>query len=107
MFLARRVEPVGRFVQDQQAGPGEQGGGQAETLTHAEGESLHPVVGQIGEPDLVQGLVNAQSPGLGAAQRQQRRQVLPGGQRRVQTGPSTNPATPSGTSSARCIGPAG
>jgi hypothetical protein len=56
--LAGRVEAVGRFVEHQQPGVGEQGRGEPEPLTHAEGEAPHPVVGDIGEPDLAEYVVD-------------------------------------------------
>jgi hypothetical protein len=80
MLLAGRVEAVGRLVEDQQVRAGEQGGGQAEALTYAEGEAADPVVGQVGEPDLIEGLRDT-DPCVVAAlggHRVQRGQILPG-----------------------------
>jgi hypothetical protein len=48
------VQPVGRFVQDQDLGVAEQGGGQAQALAHADREAAHPPVGGGGELDLVE-----------------------------------------------------
>jgi len=48
------VEAVGRLVQDQHLGVAEQGGGQAETLAHAEREPADPPAGGVGQADLAQ-----------------------------------------------------
>ena len=86
MFLAGRVEAVGRFVEHQQPGLGEQGGGEPEALTHAEGEAADPVVGDVGEPDLVEHVVDPRCPRVATAQSGQRGEVLPGGERGVEAG---------------------
>ena len=40
-----RVEPVGRFVEDQHPGVPEQRGADAQSLTHAEGVVAHAALG--------------------------------------------------------------
>lgn len=87
MFFAGRVEAVGRFVEHEQPGLGEQGGGEPEPLTHAEGEAAGLVVGDIGEPDLVEHVVDSRCPRVVASQSGQRGEVLPGGERGVEAGP--------------------
>lgn len=84
MLLAGRVEAVGRLVEHQQPRLGEQGGGQPEPLTHAQGETAGPVVGDIGEPDLVERVVDPRCPRV-AAESGQRGEVLLGSERRVET----------------------
>ncbi|BBJ41332.1 hypothetical protein SSPO_040500 [Streptomyces antimycoticus] len=56
--LARRVEAVGRFVEHEQPGLGQQGGGEPESLAHAEGEAAGTVVGDVGETDLGEDVVD-------------------------------------------------
>ncbi|CAL2066229.1 hypothetical protein GPN2_13955 [Streptomyces murinus] len=87
MPLARRVEAVGGLVQDEQPGPGEQGGGEPEPLPHAEREAAHPVVGDLAQTDLGEHFPDPRRVRVAPAQRYQRGQVLPGGQRRVQARP--------------------
>ena len=53
-----RVEAVGRLVQDQQIGIGEQRGGQAEALAHTEREPADPAVGRVGEFDELEHVVD-------------------------------------------------
>jgi hypothetical protein len=48
-----RVEPVGRFVTDQDLGVAEQGCGEGEPLAHPEGEAAHPLVPDLGELERV------------------------------------------------------
>ena len=87
MPLGCRVEAVGRLVEHQQTRLGQQSGRQAEPLTHAQGEAAHPVVGHVEETDLLQGVVDLGAPlGPVAVQPRERDQVLPGGQRGVETG---------------------
>ena len=57
--LAGRVQAVGRLVEHEQPRPGQQRGGQPEPLAHAEGEAADPVVGDVGEPDLLEHVVDA------------------------------------------------
>lgn len=80
LLLSGRIEAVGRFVEHEQPGLGEQGGGETESLTHAEGEAAGTVVGDIGEPDLVEHVVDPRRPRVVAAQSGQRGKVLPGGE---------------------------
>ena len=49
---ARRIEPVGRLVEDQQLGVLEQGGRDAEPLLHPERVGRGPVARAIAQPDL-------------------------------------------------------
>ena len=60
-FLAGRVEAVRRLVEHQQARPGQQRGGQPETLSHPEREAPDAVVRDVGEPDLTEYLVDTAS----------------------------------------------
>ena len=53
------VEAIGRFVKDEHLGLTQERGSETEALAHAERESLHPAVADVGEPDLVEHLVNA------------------------------------------------
>ena len=53
------VEPVDRLVEEQHAGVAEQGAGDAEALAHAERELAGPLVGDRGQPDDVEHLVDA------------------------------------------------
>ena len=53
-----RVQAVGRLVQDQQLRIGEQGGGQAETLAHAEREPADPAVGHAAQLDQPEDVVD-------------------------------------------------
>jgi hypothetical protein len=46
---ALAVEPVGRFVADQDLGVAGQGCGEGEPLAHPEGEAAHPPVPDLGE----------------------------------------------------------
>ena len=84
--LACRVEPVDRLVQHEQPRPGEQRGGKPEPLTHPERKAAHSVVGDVGEPDLLEDLVDSRRPRAGTAQTRQRGEVPPGGQRGVEAG---------------------
>lgn len=86
MAFSRRVEAVGGFVQHEQPRPGQQCGGEPEPLAHAEGEAAGPVVGDVGEPDLVEHVVDAGCTRVPAAEFGQRGEVLPGGERRVEAG---------------------
>ena len=79
---AGRVEAVGGLVEDEQPGLGEQRGGQAEPLPHAEGEPAQPVIGDVGESDLLERGVEVGR--AVAAQPGQRGQVGPRGERRVE-----------------------
>src|SRR5262249_16855502 len=82
-----RVEAVGRLVEHEQPGLGEQGGGEPEPLAHAEGEAAGPLGGDIGEPALREYVVDPRRPRVVPAQRGQRGEVLPGGEGGVETGP--------------------
>lgn len=84
--FAGRVEAVGGFVEHEQPGLGEQGGRESEPLAHAEGEAAGLVVGDIGEPDLVEHVVDSRCPRVVASQSGQRGEVLPGGERGVEAG---------------------
>ncbi len=84
--LSGRIKAVGGFVEHEQPGSGEQGGGEPEPLPHAEGETAGLVVGDIGEPDLVEHVVDPRGPRVLAPEAGQRGEVLPGGERRIQTG---------------------
>ncbi len=84
--LARWVEAVGGLVEHEQARLGEQGGGEAEPLPHSEGEATRLVVGDVGEPDLLEDVVDARRRCVATAQAGQRGEVAPGGQRGVETG---------------------
>ncbi len=84
--LPGRIKPVGGFVEHEQPGSGEQGGGEPEPLPHTEGEAAGLVVGDIGEPDLVEHVVDPRRPRVLAPQAGQRDEVLPGGERRIETG---------------------
>ena len=57
--LAGGVQAVGRLVEDEQSRCGEQRGGQPEPLAHTQRESPEAVVGDVGEPDLLQRVVDA------------------------------------------------
>ena len=46
----RRVQSVRRLVQHHDSGVAEQGGGEPETLTHAERIAADPAIGRAGEP---------------------------------------------------------
>jgi hypothetical protein len=52
------VEPVHRLVQQQRGGVAEQGGGDAESLPHPEGEPTGAAVGDVGEPDELEDVVD-------------------------------------------------
>ena len=52
------VEPIDRLVQDEDRRVAEEGGGDAETLAHAERELAGPTVRCFGEPDDPQDLVD-------------------------------------------------
>ena len=56
---AGRIEAVRRFVEHQQPRPGQQRGGEPETLSHPERETANAVVRDIGEPDLLQHVADA------------------------------------------------
>ena len=56
---ADRIEAVRRFVEHQQPRPGQQRGGEPETLAHPEREAADAVVGDVGEPDLLQRVTDA------------------------------------------------
>ncbi|WP_460061079.1 hypothetical protein [Streptomyces sp. YKOK-I1] len=48
--------------------PGEQRGGEPQPLAHAEGEAAGLAVGDIGEPDLVEHVIDPGGPRVQAAQ---------------------------------------
>ena len=56
---ARRVEAVGRLVEDQHLGVAEQRGGDGQALAHAQRVALDAAVGGVGEADGVEHLVDA------------------------------------------------
>ena len=56
---ARRVETVGRLVEDQQLRAAEQRGGDAEALLHAERVAPERVVGAVLQPRLLERGVDA------------------------------------------------
>ena len=56
---AGRIETVGRLVEDQQLGVGEQAAGDAQPLSHPERVLLDPLVGAVGESDPGEGAVDA------------------------------------------------
>ena len=58
VLAARRVQAVGRLVEDQQPRPDQQRGGESDPLPHAEGEAAHLVVRDIRQSDLRQGVVD-------------------------------------------------
>ena len=91
---ADRVEAVRRFVEHQQPRPGQQRGGEPEPLAHPEREAADAVVRDVGEPDLLQRVVDAV--GAVASQARQRVEVLPGGERRVQARAVDEPRDPVG-----------
>ena len=91
---AGRVQAVRRFVEHQQPRPGQQRGGKPETLPHPEREAAHAVVRDVGEPDLLQRVVDAV--GAVAPQAGQRGEVLPRGERRIQARPVDEPGDPVG-----------
>ena len=84
VVLAGRVQTVGRLVQDQQPRHGQQRGGESQPLAHAKREAPDPVVGDVGESDLMQHLVDAGRSGVAAAKRRECGKVLPSGERGVQ-----------------------
>ena len=55
---AERVDRRGRLVEDQHVGILDQRVGDAETLEHAARVGVGPVVGAIGQPDLLEDLVD-------------------------------------------------
>jgi hypothetical protein len=67
-----RVEPVGRSSITSSPRPGQQCGSEPEPPAHAEGEAANPVVGDVGEPDLVEHV------GDGEAQQEPEQSGLPG-----------------------------
>lgn len=81
-LLPHGVQTVGRLVEHEQPGLGEQGGRETEPLTHPERETAGLVVGDSGEPDLIEGVVDPRRSCVVSAKRGQ---VLSGGERRVQT----------------------
>ena len=89
---AGRIEAVRRFVEHQQPRPGQQRGGKPETLSHPEREAANAVVRDIGEPDLLQRVADAV--GAVAPQAGQRGEVLPSGERGIQTRPVDEPRDP-------------
>ena len=54
---ADRVEAVDRLVEDQQLGTGDEGDGDAQALTHAQGELPHPLAARVGQADEPEQLV--------------------------------------------------
>jgi len=54
-----RVEAVGRLVQDQQSRRGQERRGEPQPLPHPEREAADAVVGDVGEPDLLERLADA------------------------------------------------
>jgi hypothetical protein len=52
------VEAVGRLVEDQHVGIAQQGGGESETLPHAQREAAHPSPGDTGEADRLEHLAD-------------------------------------------------
>jgi hypothetical protein len=89
---AGRIKAVRRFVEHQQPRPGQQRGGQTETLAHPEREAANAVVGNIGEPDLLQRIADAVE--AVAPQASQRGQVLPSRKRGIQARPIHEPSDP-------------
>jgi hypothetical protein len=80
-----RVQPVGRLVQHQQRRVGQQRGGDAEALLHAQRVGAVGVVGPVGQPDQLQHLLDL---GAGvAAEHGQDVEVAAGGQGRVERRP--------------------
>jgi hypothetical protein len=75
------VQPVDRLVQDEDLGVGQQGGGDAEALAHAEREAAGALAGHVLQPDHVDDLVDAAAGN--AVGRGQRPQVLVGRSGRV------------------------
>jgi len=53
------VEAIGRLVEDEYLGLTQEGGSQAEALAHAERKTLHTMIADLGETDLVKHLVSA------------------------------------------------
>ncbi len=51
------VEPVGRFVEDEDVRVAQEGSGQAEPLAHAQRELAHPAVRRLAQPDELEDLV--------------------------------------------------
>ena len=76
VLLARRVQAVGRLVQHQEPGLGQQRGGQSEALAHAEREAADLVVGDLGQPDVGQGLVDARGARVAVPEPGERGKVL-------------------------------
>ena len=80
---ARRIEPVRRFVKQEELGIVEQGGRNAQTLLHAERIGPHLVVGTAGQSDELEQLVDpafrGRPPGRG-----ERGEVLASGEERVE-----------------------
>ena len=56
---ALRVEPVGRLVEDHRVRIAEHHAGEAEPLAHAERVALDPALGDVGQPDELQHLLDA------------------------------------------------
>ena len=87
-----RIKAIRRLVEDQQPRLGQQRSGQAQTLAHPQRKAANAVVGDRGEPDLVQRIADAVD--AVAPQASERGEVLPGRERRIQTRPvdeSRNP----------------
>jgi hypothetical protein len=81
MACAGRIEAVGGFVEHQQPGGRQQRGGKPETLSHPEREAANAVVGDIGEADPLEHVIDASR--AVAPQASQRGEVLPRGQRGI------------------------
>lgn len=87
VLLAGWVEAVGRFVEHEQPRLHEQRGAEAEPLAHTEREAARPVVRDVGESDLVEHVVDSRGAAVVAAQSGKGREVLPSGERGVETRP--------------------
>ena len=82
---AGRVEPVGRFVEDQQLRVGEQAAGDSEPLAHSERVALDALVGAVREACPGEGAVDS-AVRLGPTRRGDDLEVLATGEEAVEAG---------------------
>jgi hypothetical protein len=84
MVLAGRIQAVDRFVKDEELGHDQQRGGESQALAHAERKALDPVIGDVGESDFRENLIDTRRARVAAAQNGKRGKVPTGSERWVE-----------------------